>query len=48
MIRRCKRCESICPDYSDLCSTCTYIELHSKDDDELADVVDDEDNDEIF
>ena len=30
MINRCKECNDICPDFSELCDTCAYIEEQDK------------------
>lgn len=30
MINRCKYCNDICPDFSEICDTCAYIEAQDK------------------
>jgi hypothetical protein len=40
-MNRCKYCESICPDFSDVCDTCAFIE--EQDRLEAEELEDDED-----
>lgn len=41
-MNRCRECNSICPDFSDVCDTCNYIEEEMREDDELE-IEDEED-----
>lgn len=43
MFNRCKICNEKCPDYSDLCNTCAFIECSIAQDELLEDDEEDED-----
>lgn len=41
-MNRCRECGCICPDFSDVCDCCAFIEEEMREDDELR--VEDEEN----
>ena len=44
-MNRCKYCEDICPDFSDVCDTCAYIEYETNNSGELLEGLEDEEDD---
>ena len=46
-MKRCKYCNEICPDFSDMCDCCTYIEL-CENPDFIPNEVESEEEDEGF